>query len=63
MTAEHMRPLSGGGQMRGMDEAPLRNYAGRIAASGRQIGFDGLHLTEIKNCHGSRQIAGRFGQS
>lgn len=37
------------GQMRGMDEAPLyQNYAKRIARSGRQIGFDGLHLTEIK---------------
>ena len=37
------------GQMRGMDEAPLyQNYAKRIAQSGRQIGFDGLHLTEIK---------------
>ena len=38
------------GQMRGMDEAPLYdNYAKRIAQSGRQIGFDGLHLTEIKD--------------
>ena len=38
------------GQMRGMDEAPLyQNYAKRIAQSGRQIGFDGLHLTEIKD--------------
>tara|TARA_B100002019_G_scaffold284904_1_gene293209 strand:- start:131 stop:589 length:459 start_codon:yes stop_codon:yes gene_type:complete len=37
------------GQMRGMDEAPLyQNYAKRIAQSGRQIGFEGLHLTEIK---------------
>ena len=37
------------GQMRGMDEARLyQNYAKRIAQSGRQIGFDGLHLTEIK---------------
>ena len=36
--------------MRGMDEAPLyQNYAKRIAQSGRQIGFDGLHLTEIKD--------------
>ena len=35
--------------MRGMDEAPLyQNYAKRIAQSGRQIGFEGLHLTEIK---------------
>ena len=38
------------GQMRGMDEAPVyQNYAKRIAQSGRQIGFDGLHLTEIKD--------------
>ncbi len=37
------------GQIRGMEEAPLyENYVGRITASGRQIGFDGLHLTEIK---------------
>jgi 23S rRNA (pseudouridine1915-N3)-methyltransferase len=37
------------GLMRGMDEAPLyENYAKRIAQSGRHIGFDGLHLTEIK---------------
>ena len=36
--------------MRGMDEAPLyQNYAKQIAQSGRQIGFDGLHLTEIKD--------------
>lgn len=37
------------GLIRGTHEAPLyENYARRIAQSGRQIGFDGLHLTEIK---------------
>ena len=37
------------GQMRGHDEAPLYDtYAKRIAQAGRQIGLDGLHLTEIK---------------
>ena len=40
------------GQMRGTDAAPLYdNYAKRIAQAGRQIGFDGLHITEIKEHH------------
>ena len=35
--------------MRGMDEAPLYAKLCRTnCQSGRQIGFDGLHLTEIK---------------
>ena len=40
------------GQMRGSDEAPLyEDYAKRVTQSGRSIGFDGLHLTQIKD-HG-----------
>lgn len=37
------------GQMRGASEAALFDiYAKRIAQAGRQLGFDGLHVTEIK---------------
>jgi 23S rRNA (pseudouridine1915-N3)-methyltransferase len=40
------------GSMRGATEAPLYNdYASRIKKSGRAIGLDGLHLTEIKDHH------------
>ena len=42
------------GQLRGSAEAPLyENYAKRISQSGRHIGFDGLHLTEIKDHAGA----------
>tara|TARA_B100000963_G_scaffold343022_1_gene344435 strand:+ start:960 stop:1418 length:459 start_codon:yes stop_codon:yes gene_type:complete len=37
------------GHLRGTAEGPLyENYAKRISQSGRHIGFDGLHLKEIK---------------
>lgn len=37
------------GQIRGTHEAPLYDdYATRIQKAGRGIGFDGLHLTELK---------------
>ena len=42
------------GQMRGADEAALYDtYAKRIAQSGRHIGLDGLHLTEVKEQSGA----------
>lgn len=53
------------GQMRGADEAALYDtYAKRIAQSGRNIGLDGLHLTEIKEQSGANErlsahLAGR----
>ena len=44
------------GQMRGADEAALYDtYAKRIAQSGRHIGLDGLHLTEIKEQSGANE--------
>lgn len=44
------------GQMRGADEAALYDtYAKRIAQAGRQIGLDGLHLTEVKEQSGANE--------
>ena len=44
--------------MRGADEAALYDtYAKRIAQSGRNIGLDGLHLTEIKEQSGANEKA------